>query len=154
MKTKTCCFTGHREILEEDRVTIRDSVREEIISLIEKGVRYFGAGGARGFDTIAAETVLELKSLYPHIKLILILPCNNQTRGWKEEDIEKYNRIRERADKIKILSQEYYNGCMHARNRHMVDHSAYCICYCRKSGGGAAYTVEYAKEKNINIIYI
>ena len=61
MKEKTCCFTGHREIPERDYNLLKQKTKNAIVALIGKGVIYFGAGGARGFDTIAAETVLELK---------------------------------------------------------------------------------------------
>ncbi len=122
--------------------------------MIENGVCYFGTGGAIGFDTVAAELVLELKRSYPHIKLILILPCTDQTKGWKRADKIRYDRIRNNADKVKVLSDTYYSGCMHARNRHMVDHSAYCVCYCRKDSGGTAYTVDYATKNGLEVIYI
>ena len=44
------------------------------------------------------------------------------------------------------------SGCMHVRNRHLVDFSSYCICYQTKETGGTAYTVNYAKENGL-IIY-
>lgn len=154
MREKTCCFTGHRYILENKKEEIKDKTKEEVIKLINKGVIYFGTGGAIGYDTIAAEIVLELKEIYSNIKLILILPCFDQTKGWKEEDIEKYCKIKKKADKVKVLSEMYYIGCMHARNRYMVDNSSYCICYCKKTSGGTFYTVNYALKNNINVIYI
>lgn len=154
MKAKTCCFTGHRDIPAEEFATVKAETKKEIVQLIERGVTYFAAGGARGFDTLAAEIILELKEPYPHIKLILILPCLNQTNGWNEEDKAKYNHIKSKADKIKILSQNYYRGCMHTRNRYMVDHSTYCVCYFRKPSSGTAYTVNYTIKNNINVIYV
>ena len=36
--------------------------------------------GALGFDTIAAQAVLSVKETYPEVKLILVLPCENQTK--------------------------------------------------------------------------
>ncbi len=154
MKNETCCFTGHRQIENSELSTVKKTIKKEIVALIKRGVKYFGTGGARGFDTIAAETVLKLKQKYPHIKLILIFPCLNQTKGWNEEDIVKYNAIKSQADKITVLSQEYYRGCMHKRNRFMIDNSGYCVCYCRKNTGGTAYTVDYAKKNNVTLIYI
>ncbi len=115
---------------------------------------YFGAGGARGFDTLAAQTIIELKQTYPQIKLILILPCKNQTLKWSEKDISSYEYLKSKADKIVILSDKYYNGCMQARNRHMVNHSKYIICYKRKTSGGTAYTVNYANKKGLTKIEI
>ncbi|MBQ3131805.1 MAG: DUF1273 family protein, partial [Clostridia bacterium] len=86
MKDKTCCFTGHREI-SGDINQLELSLKPILTQLINSGIIYFGAGGARGFDTFAAQTILELKPIYPHIKLILVLPCPNQTKGWHTNDI-------------------------------------------------------------------
>lgn len=154
MKDKTCCFTGHRDVPESEKEKVKARIKQEIIKLIDKGVIYFGTGGARGFDTLAAESVLELKNVYPHIKLILVLPCINQTIGWNEYDIGKYNYIKSKADKVKVLSQNYSSGCMHRRNRHLVDNSAYCVCFCRRETGGTAYTVNYAIKQKASVIYV
>ena len=75
MRNQTCCFTGHRNIPVELRSPISEILKTTIISCIEQGYLYFGAGGALGFDTLVAQTVLDLKCLYPSIKLILVLPC-------------------------------------------------------------------------------
>ncbi len=131
MKEKTCCFTGHREIPESDYNLLKQKTNNAIVALIGKGVIYFGAGGARGFDTIAAETVLELKKDYPQIKLILVLPCPDQTKGWKEGDIRKYNIIKENADKVVFTADHYFSGCMHVRNRHLVDNSGLNCTPCQ-----------------------
>ena len=64
------------------------------------------------------------------------------------------SNLKSKADKIVILSDKYYNGCMQARNRHMVNHSKYIICYKRKTSGGTAYTVNYANKKGLTIIEI
>lgn len=154
MKERTCCFTGHRDIPEQNYEEIKKRTKEIVVSLIEKGVIYYIAGGARGYDTLAAETVSELKKEYPKIRLILALPCKDQTKGWGEEDIRKYNRMKERADKVVYTAERYYRGCMHARNRHLVDHSAYCVCYLEKDSGGTAYTVNYARKKGLAVFAV
>ena len=113
---------------------------------------YFGAGGALGFDTLAAQAVLKLKERYPDIKLILVLPCKTQTSGWRQTDIDEYERIKAAADKVVYTSEVYYRGCMHKRNRHLVDNSSLCICYLTEDRGGTYYTVNYAKENGLQII--
>ena len=120
--------------------------------MIDRGIRFFGAGGALGFDTLAAQTVLRLKKKYPDIKLILVLPCLTQARGWPTEDVEEYERIKAQADKVIYTAQEYTKGCMHKRNRHLVDHSSVCVCYLTKDNGGTAYTVDYAEKRGLEII--
>ena len=152
MKNQTCCFTGHRKIPLDQLESVTQRLRDAVIASIKDGYQYFGAGGALGFDTLAAQTVLNLKKDYQQIKLILVLPCKTQTRGWKQEDIEEYNRILKAADKVVYTSQDYYNGCMHKRNRHLVDNSSLCICYLTEQTGGTAYTINYARNKGCMIV--
>ena len=127
-------------------------LEQTVTGLIQSGVQYFGAGGALGFDTLAAQTVLNLKKEYPHIKLILVLPCLSQTRGWKEQDVQIYETIKAEADKVVYTSQQYTQDCMHKRNRHLVDHSGVCVCYLTQDKGGTAYTVNYAKKQGLEVI--
>ena len=112
---------------------------------------YFGAGGALGFDTLAALTVLRLREEFPQIRLILVLPCRNQTNGWREEDVQKYRWILSQADKAVWLNEEYTAGCMQERNRYLVDHSGTCVCFLTKKSGGTAYTVRYAKKARLAV---
>ena len=100
MREKTCCFTGHRVIPARSLPALAKELEQTLRRLIGAGVRYFGAGGALGFDTLAAETVLRLKGEYPGIRLILVLPCRDQTRGWREADVRRYRDILRRADKV------------------------------------------------------
>lgn len=127
IKEQTACFTGHREIPALQLISLRRKLKRTIVSCIKDGYRFFGAGGALGFDTLAAKTVLDLKKDYPDIKLILVLPCLNQTRGWKEADVETYEKIKAQADKVVYTSEQYFRGCMQKRNRHLVDNSSLCI---------------------------
>ena len=107
-----------------------------------------------GFDTLAANVVIKLRSKYPDIKLILVLPCKTQTRGWKQSDIDEYKRIIKDADKVVYTSENYYSGCMHKRNRHLVNNSSLCICYLTEDNGGTFYTVNYAKQNGLSIVNI
>lgn len=152
MREKTICFTGHRDI--SDKQSVSDKLDAILDEYIKKGYRFFGAGGALGFDTLAALAVLKQKAINPEVKLILVLPCKNQTRGWKKSDIEIYESIKRQSDKVVYVSETYYDGCMQKRNRHLVDNSSICVCYLTKNNGGTAYTVEYAKKHGLMVINI
>ena len=154
MRERTCCFTGHRDLPVQAQKEIAAKLEQIIISLIDRGIKFYGAGGARGFDTLAAQTVLKLKTNYSNIKLILVLPCLTQTQGWMTKDIAEYERIKAQADKVVYTSQEYTKGCMHKRNRHLVDHSSVCVCYLANKNSGTAYTVNYARKMGREIILI
>ena len=153
MRSYTCCFAGHRDV-GNDSEYIEMKLTEILESLINRGVIYFGTGGARGFDTIAALTVLKMKRYYPQIKLILVLPCKNQTKGWNKSDIIKYDYVISAADKVRILSENYNDGCMLQRNLHLIKHSSICVCYKRKDVGGTAYTVRQALKYGLEVVEI
>ncbi len=152
MKKQTCCFTGHRKIPLEQYKNIEEHLKLEITNMIHQDVIYFRAGGALGFDTMAAQSVLELRKVYPQIKLILVLPCKTQTNSWSENDKAKYESIKNACNEYIYISDKYTYGCMHKRNRNLVDYSSYCICYLTKHSGGTAYTVKYAKSNGLSVI--
>ncbi len=141
---KAICFTGHREIELGKLAALTVILKQCLRILISHGACRFLAGGALGFDTIAALSVLELKKEYPHITLELILPCKNQTKMWNEKSRALYGDILSKADRVIYLHETYTSTCMHDRNRRLVDECDLCVAYLEHSGGGTAYTVAYA----------
>ena len=151
VKEKYCCFTGHRKIKESSIKFILTKLKRELEDLIASGVDTFISGGACGFDTICASMVLTLREQGHGIKLIMALPCEDQDRYWKGKEKALYRDILSEADDIIYVSQKYHAGCMHERNRFMVNNSNHCICYLEKVDSGTAYTVKYAMNKNITV---
>lgn len=143
----TVCFTGHRTLERNERTEVQEKLDRTVRYLTEnRGAVIFRAGGALGFDTMAALSVLRCRELYPHIRLELYFPCPEQAHGWHQADIDIYNDIKRRADRIYVACPTYAPGCMHLRNRLLVDGSDICIAYCKRSTGGSAYTLDYAKR--------
>ena len=151
---KVCCFTGHRRISPAEQQQLIPRLTNEIEKMITQGVAVFRNGGALGFDTLAALCVLALRNKYPHIKLYIDVPHKGQEERWSETDRAIYHSILDRADKVTCLSESYYSGCMHTRNRHMVDRSDYVIAYVHHARGGAYYTAAYAETTGKTILYI
>jgi len=57
LRKYACCFTGHRKLSITEN--FKQKLRAAIIELItRKNVKYFYAGGALGFDTVAALEIL------------------------------------------------------------------------------------------------
>ena len=152
MKSQSCCFTGHRSIPDDKYDELKTQLKETVSSLAERGMIYFYAGGAMGFDALAAAEVLLQKQKYPDIKLMLALPCRNQTDGWKDNDARLFEYIHERADSVIYTSLEYSAGCMQKRNRFMVEASSVCVCYKTRASGGTAYTVRFAEKTGVEVI--
>ncbi len=156
IRKKTVCFTGHRE-MEEPISEVERKLTGTVENLIRKGYLYFGAGGARGFDALASEVVLKLKTRYPQIHLILVLPYDEQyshERGWTWAEIEQYHRLKRQASKVVVLAASYTSGVYYRRNRHLVDNSSICVAYMTRANSGTSYTVNYAKAKGLKVVNI
>ena len=60
-KLEVACFSGHRR-LPRDCAELKRRLKSAVTDLIERGVVFFGAGGALGFGMIAEETVLRIRT--------------------------------------------------------------------------------------------
>lgn len=147
----TCCFTGHRKLTLQQHNDAYDKTVEIIKQLASRGYKFFCCGGALGYDTIAAQAVLGLRQKLD-IKLVLILPCKNQDGSWSPQNRQVYNDIKQKADDIIYTEEDYKRGCMHKRNRALVDASSVCVCCQMYESGGTAYTVDYAYKKGLEVI--
>ena len=142
----SCAFTGHRSLGRDfDREKLKRTIRERILD----GVKVFYCGMAVGFDL-----VVELKSEFPSVVLVACIPCIGQEKFFGERDKRRYERLVGAADVKVILSDKYYSGCMLRRNEYMEEKADILICYCRKSTGGTAFTVEPFKRKNKKIFSV
>ena len=98
--------------------------------------------------------MLRLKEEHDDVRLTLILPCLEQTKKWKAEDVAVYEEILALADETIYTSEHFTPFCMHVRNRRLVDESSVCIAYLVTDAGGTAATVKYARQQGMEIVNI
>ena len=146
------CFTGHRNLPPKDIPAIRSLLRQSIEEAYHLGFRVFYCGAALGFDLLAGYEVLDLKKTYAALKLILVIPCSDQSRFWTAPDKRRWEKLIAEADQKIVKSSSYYTGCMQVRNRYMVDHSQLCICYQENFSGGTFSTVRYAQRCMVPVL--
>ena len=82
---------------------------------------------------------------------MLALPYMNQEAQWSQRDAAVYRTLLRQADNVVYTSQEYHRGCLFQRNRYLVDHSAYCVCYLLQERTGTSYTAQYAREQGLEV---
>lgn len=151
-KGKICAFTGHRIIDGKHTATLPAELDALLEKLIADGYTEFRAGGAMGFDTLAALKVIDKKKKYGFVRLHLFLPCRDQEKGWRENAKRAYYYVLRHADTLRYSCDEYVSGCMHKRNREMIEGSHICVAYCGSSKGGTAYTVSYAQKNGVKTV--
>ena len=151
--SKICCFTGHRSISLQSAQIINLKLENTLVNLIEnEGFTDFRAGGAVGFDSIAALAVIKLKKKYPNIKLHLILPHKGQDKYFPALEKDVYRFVVDSADSVTYIQNAYSDGVMFARNRALVDGSDLCIACLERLSGGTYQTVNYARKNKVKTI--
>ncbi len=133
-------FCGHKELYDEKEV--RAWLERVTENLIVNGAETFYLGGYGAFDRLAASVLAEQKRRYPHIELVLILPYLNRRKDISPCDSSLYPPLESVPKKFAIVQ----------RNRWMVEQSDVVVSYVLHSWGGAAMTLEYAKQKKKRII--
>ena len=155
MKTRTCCFIGHRSIFESEQ--LNETLRVLIEKLILKeNVDTFLFGSKSKFNTLCLKIVTEIKEKYPYIKRVYVraeYPHINES--YKNYLLESFE---DTYYPEKIISAG--KGSYVERNYEMIDKSNFCIFYyniyqsyvSRKSGTKIA--IEYAKKQGKKIINV
>lgn len=154
-----CAFTGHRPeklpwgTQENDPLcrALQAKLQWAIADLEESGYNTFLCGMARGCDLLFFDAAHALRASFPQLRLIAVLPCAGQARLWPTPEQSRHAAALAEADEVRVLSDHYYPGCMHARNQYMVDHADCLLSVWDGSSGGTASTVAYARRRGIPI---
>ena len=158
-----CTITGHRpdsfpfgyDETASACITLKTEIKKELVRLIESGIDSFITGMALGVDIWAAEIIIELKDIYPELKLYAAVPCPDQDKFWSSAQQKRYYSILQKCDRRFMLSSSYYKCCMLDRDRFMVKHSDIVLAvWNRKRTGGTAYTVDQARKLGKQVIII
>lgn len=149
---QTCAFTGHRKIEESHKGRIENLLSRAVEFAYENGCRTFVTGGALGFDTLAAKEVIRFRMSHPDVKILIVLPCKNQSDAWSQSQISFYEYTLINADEIEYISDEYTDKCMKDRNRRLVELCDMLIAYVSRPYSGAAQTVRMAAKEG-KVIY-
>lgn len=153
MKKETCCFTGHRDIPVHEEAAVRSKLRKQVLELLEKGYNTFLVGGARGFDMLAAEVLLDLREKEGKaLRLSSVLPYPEWRERWPEESFAREERILKASDHVSFSKERISRRAYLDRDRKMVDESSLCIAWCTRRSGGTAYTIRYALKNGIRVM--
>lgn len=169
-----CCFTGHRPkkipwLADEDDYRARrlkDTLKSLIDNLSMRGVCRYIAGNAEGFDTIAAETVLESNKYLEVSK-----KWQGVDKDWKLAELEiaipfeGHNSSNQRVLDVQsnasiahvVSKKDNHTQAYMERNEYMVDHSDIVIGLIdgdvnNRKSGGTYKTIDYAMRQGKPIV--
>lgn len=141
-----CAFSGHRKIEQSLIPAVCEHLARAVKYAYDEGCREFLAGGALGFDTLAAREVIRFRMLHPDVKLKLLLPCINQNENWSERQSDRYEHVLASADEIEYISDEYTKSCMRERNLALAERADILIVYVGYSRSGSAQTARMGER--------
>ena len=148
----SCCFTGHRRIPFAEVAPLTAQLDTALADAYAAGCRAFYAGGAMGFDNLAAERTLLLREAHPDVSLYLLLPCRDQTRGWPREEEERLRRILSLCNGYRYVGEAYSSTAMYERNMALVASGELCIAYLRRYASGAGQTYRAAARAGLTLL--
>lgn len=102
---KTCCVTGHRDILDEQIDNVKYALRREIIKAVSDGYTGFMTGFADGVDQYFAEIVVKLQADFPDLRLIAVLPYRKRVESLETREQTKA-LLRACADVV-VIQEDY-----------------------------------------------
>ena len=163
MDKTACAFTGHRphkfpwkgDEADLRCVALKTVLAEQVGKLVAAGVTDFYSGMADGSDVWLSQIVLDLRKENPALKLHCCLPCEGQADKWSSSAQERYHSILGQANSVIYVSHKYYDGCMIARNHHLVEAAGRLLAVfngVKRSGTGA--TLNYARKLGREILII
>ena len=83
LRSRRCCFTGHRpEKLKRSEEEIKNGLEEAILEAVSDGYTTFITGMARGVDIWSGQIVLRLRQDNPKLRLIAALPYPGCDSRW------------------------------------------------------------------------
>ena len=138
-REQTALFIGHRDCAALKPQQLEDA----IIKHIEQGVRLFLNGGMGRYDEMCASIVHRLKQRYPGTRSELVIPY----LSFNISNPDLYDSILFPEE----LEGLYYKAAIPARNKYLVQHAGYAICYVEHSWGGAAQTLRMAQKAGMII---
>lgn len=155
MKVSTCCFFGHRKIVETEELKLR--LIDAIEKLITKQkVDTFLFGSKSQFNSLCLELVTQLKEKYPHIKRVYVrAEFQNISEHYKNYLLKNYENTYY-PEKIKNSGRASYVE----RNYEMIDNSRFCIVYYNKDfspttrKSGTKIALDYAVKQSKKIIMV
>ncbi|MFR9543555.1 MAG: SLOG family protein [Rikenellaceae bacterium] len=162
IKEKTIAFTGNRSLTSPSGLRgtqLERAICNKLYELLERehlenGITSFLYGAAIGYDSLAAMVVLELRSKYPSISLVAVIPFEGQEAKFSSEQKHMYREILKQADRSIIISpNSFSNEAYHQRNDFLIANSSKMYGYHNgKPRSGTGSTMRKAGERGVEVI--
>ncbi|WP_017727904.1 DUF1273 domain-containing protein [Halalkalibacterium ligniniphilum] len=154
---KTLAVTGYKShelgIFDQNHEGIhyiKKAFEKRLIPLIEEETEWFVISGQIGVELWVAEVVLQLKEIYPDIKLAVLTPFLKQEENWQEQTKEYYQHILSQADFVESITKRPYESRAQLRlkNEFIISKTdGLLLLYDEEKPGAPSYYLDVAKKR-------
>lgn len=150
-------FIGHRDLWGKGK-EIGEALYKEIEKQIKNGYKWFTMGTHGEFDELALSICRELRTIYPEIKIEVVITSFNTINPIIEHDSifgdEKYIPYKDVQTIMYDIEEQYYKRKITISNQQMLNNCDVLICYVdtTRTYGGAILAYKYAKKKGLQIV--
>ena len=135
-----CTFFGHRECFGLDSRALLQAIED----LIVQGVDTFYVGNQGQFDSIVYSCLKQLRKEHPRIRVCVVL-------AYLPAEKSEYDDM---TDTMYPEIEGHPKFAIERRNRWMIDHSDFLLCYINHTWGGAYKFARLAKNRGKTVINI
>lgn len=154
MKDRTVSIIGQHNINEANKTEIKSYLSEIVLQLIIEGQYSFLIGDNPGFERLALETLIQLKTVFSKIEVTAYESTGCAAPKKADADEQDFQRLKEMAD-YSCSVHEARKAKIPYTTKSMIDNSSVCLCYYDSDSNNESFIpLEYATKKEKKIINI
>ena len=133
-----CTFFGHKDAHELKKEYLLNAIED----LVKKGVDTFYVGHQGNFDSMVYSCLVQLKKMHPYLSCSVVLAyLPTHTREY-----DSYYGCSVFPEGLETVHPKF---AIEKRNKWLLDHADYCLCYVNNTWGGAYKFARQAKRRGL-----
>ena len=148
MTEKTCCFTGHKNLTQEQAIEALHLLIKRVNELTIKGYTHFISSFANDTDVLFAQIIGSFRYKNKDLILEVVIPIEN-----KLNSLDKIKYALMLYNKVTVIQEQCGPECFQKRNKYMIDNSDVVVALWDEKTSKEAYNaVNYARSQGKEII--
>lgn len=133
---------------EEPVISIKAALRNNVWKLFNMGYDEFCSNTEIGVPLWAGAVVTAL-GIFNDIKFSAVIPYEEQTTTWPEQQRDTYYSVHERSEDVTMLNTRFEEDCYRQADEYMINDSD-ALLYFGKAEDDS-HILKYAKEQGVKI---
>ena len=148
MTEKTCCFTGHKNLTQEQAIEALHLLIKRVNELTIEGYTHFISSFANDTDVLLAQIIGSFRYKNKNLVLEAVIPIEN-----KLNSLDKIKCTLMLYNKVTVIQEQCGPECFQKRNKYMIDNSDVVVALWDEKTSKEAYNaVNYARSQGKEII--